>query len=139
MEHECECTNKFIWCVWIYIWGIHLMRMSCCEITWGQDNENTSCVTCCPTLLYELVMITRLKQECEFMSMSIWCNVNLWVWKYNCNNPAFQAQNNSKCFVFLYIYLTHMVPEIGKPDPSHHQNTIYTIDISLKSESYINT
>jgi hypothetical protein len=57
--------------------------MSCCEITWGQDNENTSCVTCCSTLLYELVMITRLEQEYELMSMSIWCNVNLWVWKYN--------------------------------------------------------
>jgi hypothetical protein len=28
-------------------------------------------------------MITRLEQECEFMSMSIWCNVNLWVWRYN--------------------------------------------------------
>jgi hypothetical protein len=27
------------------------------------------------------VMITRLEQECEFMSMSIWCNVNLGVWK----------------------------------------------------------
>jgi hypothetical protein len=53
------------------------MRMSCCEITWGQVNESASCVTCYSTLLYELVMITRLEQECEFMSMSIWCNVNL--------------------------------------------------------------
>jgi hypothetical protein len=83
MEHGCECTNKLIWCVWIYIWGIHLMRMTCCEITWVEDNESTSCVTYCSILLYELVMITRLEQECEFMGMLIWCNVNLWVWKYN--------------------------------------------------------
>ena len=44
--------------------------MSCCEITWGQDNESTSYVTCCSILLYELVMITRLEQECEFMCKS---------------------------------------------------------------------
>jgi len=81
MEHGGECANKVIWCVWIYIWGIHLMRMSYCEITWGQDNKSTSCVTCYSTLLYDLVMLTRLEQKCEFMSMSIWCNVNLWVWK----------------------------------------------------------
>jgi len=59
------------------VWGIHLMRMSCYEITWGQDNKSTSCVTCCSTLLYEIVMITGLEQECEFMSMSIWCIANL--------------------------------------------------------------
>jgi len=59
------------------------MRMSCCEITWGQDNESTSCVTCCSILLYELVMITRFEQECEFMGMSIWYNINLCVCKYN--------------------------------------------------------
>jgi hypothetical protein len=29
------------------------------------------------------VMLIILEQECEFMSMSIWCNVNLWVCKYN--------------------------------------------------------
>jgi hypothetical protein len=83
MEHGSECAKKLVWCVWIYIWGIHLMRMSCCEIRLGQDNESTSCVTCCSTLLYDLIMLTRLEQECEFMSMSIRCNVNLWVWKYN--------------------------------------------------------
>ena len=32
-----------------------------------------------------------------------------------------------------------MVPVISEPDPSHHQNTIHTIHISFKSESYINT
>jgi hypothetical protein len=53
-----------------------------------------------------------------------------------CNNPAFQAQNNSKIYIYIYIYLTHMVPVISEPDPSHHQNTIH---ISFKSESYINT
>jgi len=56
-----------------------------------------------------------------------------------CNNPAFQAQNNSKFFFYIYIYLTHMVPVISEPDPSYHQNTIHTIHISFKSESYINT
>jgi hypothetical protein len=59
------------------------MRMSCYEITWGQDNKSTNCVTCCSTLLYELVMLMRVEQECEFVSMSIWYNVNLWLWKYN--------------------------------------------------------
>jgi hypothetical protein len=83
MEHGWECANKLIWCVWIYIWGIHLVRMSCCEITRGQDNESTSCVIYCSTLLYDLIILTRLEQECEFMSISIQCNVNLWVWKYN--------------------------------------------------------
>ena len=82
MEHECVCVNMLIWYVWIYIYGILLMRILCCEITWGQGNESTSCVTCRSTLLYELVMITRLEQGCEFISMSICCNVNLWVWKY---------------------------------------------------------
>jgi hypothetical protein len=53
------------------------------EIIWGQDNKSTSCVTCRSALLYKLVMITRLEHECEFMSMSIWYNVNLWVLKYN--------------------------------------------------------
>jgi len=53
--------------------------MSCCEITWGKDNKSTSYVTCCSTLSYDLMMLMRLEQECEFMSMSIWCNVNLWV------------------------------------------------------------
>jgi hypothetical protein len=83
MEHGCVCANMYIWSVWIYVCGILLMRMLCCEITWGQDNESTGCVTCRSTLLYELVMITRLEHECEFMRMSIWYNVNLWVWKYN--------------------------------------------------------
>jgi hypothetical protein len=55
----------------------------------------------------------------------------------NCNNPAFQAQNSSKSF--FPLYLTHMVPVIDEPDPSHHQNTIHTINISVKNESYINT
>jgi hypothetical protein len=57
--------------------------------------------------------------------------------KENCNNPAFQAQNSSD--FFLYIYLTHMVPVISEPYPSHYQNSIHTINISFKSESYINT
>jgi len=57
--------------------------MSCCEITWGQDNESTSCVIYYSTLLYDLIILTRLEQECEFMSISIQCNVNLQVWKYN--------------------------------------------------------
>jgi hypothetical protein len=34
-------------------------------------NESTNCVICCSALLYKLMMITRLEQECEFMSMSI--------------------------------------------------------------------
>jgi hypothetical protein len=25
----------------------------------------------------------RLEQECKFMNMSIRCNVNVWIWKYN--------------------------------------------------------
>jgi hypothetical protein len=83
MEHACKCAKKLIWCVWIYIWGIHLIKILFCEITWGKYKESTSCVTCCSTLLYDLMISTRLEQECEFMSMSIWCNVNLWVWKYN--------------------------------------------------------
>jgi len=83
MEHGCICDNMYIWCVWIYICGILLMKMLCCEITCGRDNESTNYVTCCSAILYALVMITRLEQECEFMSMSIWCNVNLWVWKSN--------------------------------------------------------
>jgi len=29
------------------------------------------------------MLITRLEHECKFMSMSIWCNVNVWIWKYN--------------------------------------------------------
>ena len=33
---------------------------------------------------------------------------------------------------FIYIYLTHLVPEISDPDTSHHQNSINTINISLK-------
>ena len=41
------------------------------KITCGQDNKSTSCVTCCSTLLYESVIIMRLEQECEFISMSI--------------------------------------------------------------------
>jgi hypothetical protein len=48
-------------CVWIYIWGIHFIWMSCCEITWGQDNKSTDCVTCCSTLLYELMILARLE------------------------------------------------------------------------------
>jgi hypothetical protein len=54
-----------------------------------------------------------------------------------CNSPAFQAQNNSNFF----LYLTHIVLEIGEPVPSHHQDTIHTlttINISFKSDSYIN-
>ena len=57
------------------------MRMLYYEITWGQDNESTSCVTCHSTLLYELMMIMRLEQECEFITMLIWYNINLGVWK----------------------------------------------------------
>jgi hypothetical protein len=29
------------------------------------------------------MLITRLEQECKLMSMSIWSNVNVWIWKYN--------------------------------------------------------
>ena len=57
--------------------------MLCCEITWGQGKESISCVFCHSALLYELVMIMRLDHECEFMSKSIWCNINQWVWRYN--------------------------------------------------------
>jgi hypothetical protein len=88
------------WCVWIYVCGILLMRVSCCEITWGQDNESTSCVTWCSTLLYELVMITKLEQECEFISISIWCNVNLWGWKYNLWACVLRI-----CFIGMLIYV----------------------------------
>jgi hypothetical protein len=72
------CKHVDMMCMNIHMCGILLIRILCYEITWGQDNKSTSCVTCSSTLLYELVMIMRLKQECEFMSMSIWYNVNLW-------------------------------------------------------------
>jgi hypothetical protein len=55
-----------------------------------------------------------------------------------CNNLAFQAQNNSN----LFLYLTHTMSVISELVPSHHQDTIHTsttINISFKSESYINT
>jgi len=58
------------------------MRMSRCEITWGQDKESISCVSCCSALSYELVMITRLEHECELMSMLRWYNVNYEYEKY---------------------------------------------------------
>ena len=29
------------------------------------------------------MFITRLEQECKLISMSIWCNINIWIWKYN--------------------------------------------------------
>jgi hypothetical protein len=61
-----------------FLWGYYVVKLHEARM-----NESTSCVTCRPTLLYELVMITRLEQECEFMRMSIGCNVNLWVWKYH--------------------------------------------------------
>ena len=32
-----------------------------------------------------------------------------------------------------------MVPVIKEPESSHHQNTIHTINISFKGESYTNT
>jgi hypothetical protein len=46
---------------WIYACDILLTRMLYYEITWGQDNESISYVTCCSALLYELVMIMRLE------------------------------------------------------------------------------
>jgi hypothetical protein len=55
-----------------------------------------------------------------------------------CNNLAFQAQTT----VNFFLYLTHIVSIIGRPVPSHHQDTIHTlttINISFKSESYIDT
>jgi hypothetical protein len=61
-----------------FLWGCYVVKLQDDKI-----NESTSWVTCCSTLLYKLVMITRLERECEFMSMSMWCNVNLWVWKFN--------------------------------------------------------
>jgi hypothetical protein len=47
-----------------------------------------------------------------------------------------------KTIVNFFLYLTHIVPEIGELVPSHHQDTIHTsttINISFKSDSYINT
>jgi hypothetical protein len=29
------------------------------------------------------VFITRLEHEYKLISMSIWCNENIWIWKYN--------------------------------------------------------
>jgi len=59
-----------------FLWGCHVMKLHEVMIT-----KSTSCVTCYSALSYELVMITRLEHECEFISMSRWYNVNLWVWK----------------------------------------------------------
>jgi len=58
--------------------------------------------------------------------------------RQKCNNPAFQAQNNSN--IYIYIPLTHFVSVIGEPVPSHCQDTIHTstsTNISFKSESHI--
>jgi hypothetical protein len=73
----CRCDVYEYTYVVFFLWGCYIVKLHEAKI-----NESISCVTCCLTLLYELVMITRLEHECEFMSMSIWCNVNLWVWKY---------------------------------------------------------
>ena len=54
-----------------------------------------------------------------------------------CNNPTFQAQNNG----IFFLYLTHIVLVIGEHIPSHYQDTIHTsttVNLSFKSESYIN-
>ena len=29
------------------------------------------------------MLITRLEHECKHTGMSIWRNVNVWIWKYN--------------------------------------------------------
>jgi hypothetical protein len=42
-------------------------------------------------------------------------------------------------FLYIYIYLIHMVPVIKELESSHHQNPIHTINSSFKSESYTNT
>jgi hypothetical protein len=34
-------------------------------------------------LRYKLMLIMKLGQECKLMSMSIWSNVSVWLWKYN--------------------------------------------------------
>jgi len=77
-------------------------------------------------------LATSTLNKANYQSLTCRCGIL----QSNCNNPTFQAHNNNK---FFFLYLTHMVPVIGKPDPSHHQNTIHTINISFKSESYINT
>jgi len=71
------------------------MRMSRCEITWGQDKESISCVSCCSALSYELVMITTLEHECELMSMLRWYNVN-----YEYENKILRI-----CFMGILIYV----------------------------------
>jgi hypothetical protein len=53
----------------------------------------------------------------------------------NCNNLTFQAQNNGNythTHTHTHTHLTHMVPVIDESE------TIHTINISFKSESYIN-
>ena len=73
----CRCDVYEYTYVVFFLWGCYVVKLHEVMI-----NESTSCVTCRSTLLYELVMIMRLEQECKFMSMSIWCNVNIWVCKY---------------------------------------------------------
>jgi len=44
--------------------------------------------------------------------------------------------------IVIVFYLTHIMSGIGEPVPSHHQDSIHastTINISIKSGSYINT
>jgi len=98
-------TNVYVWTcrydvyeytyVVFFLWGCYIMKLHKVRI-----NKSTSCVTCRSTLLYELMMITRLKHESEFMSMSIWCNVNLLVWKYNIIGSVLRI-----CFMGMLIYI----------------------------------
>jgi hypothetical protein len=63
----CTCDVYEYTYVVFFLWGCYVMKLHEVRI-----NKSTSCVTCCSTLLDELVMITRLEQECE-----------LWVCQYN--------------------------------------------------------
>jgi len=63
----CRCdVYKYTYVVF-FLWECYVVKLYEVRI-----NESTSCVTCRSTLLYELVMITRLNK-----------NVNLWVCQYD--------------------------------------------------------
>jgi hypothetical protein len=69
--------------------------MSCCEITQGQDNESTNCVTCYLELSYEFVMITT----------------RIWMWIYEYVNMIYCKPMSMKIKYYGQVYWEHVLWE----------------------------
>jgi hypothetical protein len=90
---------------WIYLCGTLFHEDVVLWIHMRIIQKKVLVVNCRSTLMYKLLLITRLEHECKLMSMSIWCNVNVGIWKYNIMGMCIEYPSHGNVDLWkLYLF-----------------------------------